>query len=1852
MKLLRSLLIPLLCLAGTVSVHGQALPSLQNGFRNVFSEKGPPVADPFDILTPDASNPRRAAYLLQYQSGTAIGGWATTRITTGAGGTGTVLAGSPTRTLGATTLILPSFTPTDAGGVAIANQGVKLAQVRIGRPIFLISVTYSLGSEIPRPMVDASGQDVPDTFYFEQPDNAFTNPPTNTIANDGFYYSPHARKVYATRPGVVVIRWKERVSGATIDKTYVISSAPAKPERKIFWTENGFNGPKVSVPESRVSAVNIIYNSLMPATVAEAFTSPYTPPANPGVQLPPEKRTLWYDPMDKLIHAYNREGRAFVEYLGNLRADGVSREQLGYEIVNVIKEVRPVTLRMDIGEPVTPPPDVDANGNLTPDLRLTAKVIAGMSAAGTPYLFEHLSLGGTRSTLYAIRQTAPGVFINGLEQQISNEVLIYWQERGEMGILWPRHYAGYIQDWPLGLSRYSLYARPDVSAPGGLQAAQDTAVQLDSANKPILTYQDDLTNQQAVLAPGNLFYTKVSAEDPTNRALLRYTRDEDIWFERIFSRLDATYDTRQASATLDADTGTFNTGFTGIGNISIADAGDPAAFYLEGQDYTVNYLTGVIQRNPSGRINGAVVITYQIFSQNAPATPVMFDMDIGRRIEPPAGSADTLVGFIRQPAGNAFNPETYKNPFVVGFTEAAKGAIIGVNALPGNDKLEVWWYRRSRPPGEKITSTMWPAMVQRFKLRWPAAPTEIVLASNAGSNDLPSVQMTGKIYFQNDVSQPGFNPNEEHAMMINGRAWALRDDLNISTSSQPYVLLSYTNADTRPSMRVFKVLRENAVHKFNYDATAGVILQGPMPLPVLPLPIRSNRMVANYEVEVATPADPVPNFSAANDAAFAYYQKFTYTDRKGTHWVYRGPHAGNSDPTSPGFSMRYYYQTQPGFFFPSKGTQPALGTIVPYLRPADPASPGSFEGDPVTGEPLNVVFTPKWPASVPELRIGETLTVAKLGLPAVRGQTSAQLIYQQSAATDTTANRPIVERQKSARLFDPTRAKTYALGGATSALLKKIPGSVKTSRYIGKTYFPNLPPHLSQRLFFDPAVGANGSLIFIGEFKNEPVGEKYLLLNVMGAADIAAAKALCDSEDKFKAEWDAAVNGLSTTLETFYEDPAKRGTFIVDEPKNVVIPPSELAEIMDDDTAVDSYAIAASGGGQGYVVFAAGNGRAFTPDGEPVSFHIIRVTPPLYRGELKAINSANPLDEKLTLQHTGDFAGHPEEYDFEWRYAPPVDGRTPVLYTFERTLLLGDSNGSAETEWRLINNPGADFAKYRAPNASTAGSTVANLPAQQVVINDGAGTAGQGTSRPYAILRRTFTAAQRPLRLFVSTSLQTLDGAAIYLNGARVATWNVPGQENSFTTSAPGTDFSPLQRLFEIPSDTLQVGANVITAELYSRADAGFASAVNVRLEGSQETEDLTAWLPLSLTPDDAPGELDGSANGKVRHVIQGSSILTLTDNYFIMRYRPRNSDNAAYESGAGWSKWVNPQLAEGWIKRALAGINPFQQRVTDLFNNPVNTDVSLVMQAGKRWEGDISLNLQNINEFGLIEIYETILRRGKMLSIEGNPPINFAGANDALLLAAGYLNDLYMLVGNEAFADAANPTIAFGLDNGRTFGEVATSLFAFKGQQATVLDEELGMLRGRDDFLAPGTRVAPVYNRLFWNYTRGIDSGEAIYALNYNIATWMVTGSSVAPMPPGCSRRRMAMLTGIISQPSPDITGCSPIRTSRGLRGPKPCSCSVRPCRLITPTNGSSQLRPRPLRGPPTKPSISPIARPFPPPRMPAGASSATVAQTAQPAGCVPGVRMSGPLGAARGVLPLGHRKLAAPRDRSRSVA
>ncbi|CAN5206834.1 hypothetical protein BH09SUM1_BH09SUM1_20560 [soil metagenome] len=260
-------------------------------------------------------------------------------------------------------------------------------------------------------------------------------------------------------------------------------------------------------------------------------------------------------------------------------------------------------------------------------------------------------------------------------------------------------------------------------------------------------------------------------------------------------------------------------------------------------------------------------------------------------------------------------------------------------------------------------------------------------------------------------------------------------------------------------------------------------------------------------------------------------------------------------------------------------------------------------------------------------------------------------------------------------------------------------------------------------------------------------------------------------------------------------------------------------------------------------------------------------------------------------------------------------------------------------------------------------------------------------------------------------------------------------------------------------------------------------------------------WIPIPSV------YLGGSPTGAVDMTIQGQGILTLSDNWITVRYRKIASPLC----GPDWSKWTDAQLGEGWIKRVMGSVDPFRQRAVggglqtaeDRFfqynNMTINTVVSMIAQAGRRFSGNVALNCQTINDFGLIEIYATVLNRGKDLSINGIPPVDYAPANNALLLAASRICDLYMLLGNEAYADAEDPTIGIGSSD-EQFGAVSSSIHCFMNQTATLIEEELDLLRGRDDRLSPGVHVAPVFNKLYWNFTRDITGGEVAYALNYNI--------------------------------------------------------------------------------------------------------------------------------------------------------
>jgi hypothetical protein len=280
----------------------------------------------------------------------------------------------------------------------------------------------------------------------------------------------------------------------------------------------------------------------------------------------------------------------------------------------------------------------------------------------------------------------------------------------------------------------------------------------------------------------------------------------------------------------------------------------------------------------------------------------------------------------------------------------------------------------------------------------------------------------------------------------------------------------------------------------------------------------------------------------------------------------------------------------------------------------------------------------------------------------------------------------------------------------------------------------------------------------------------------------------------------------------------------------------------------------------------------------------------------------------------------------------------------------------------------------------------------------------------------------------------------------------------------------------------------------YQPDDPGFSrtNLPSVATDGSIDA--LNGWIKMSGVPAGVNGYNDITiGDGST------SSLLTLADNWFVCRYR-------GYEVNGetNWSDWVGAigggeaQLAEGWVKRVILGLNPFEARTKAFHESEAVIFASMLQQAGARYEGDIGFNpgAANLNSIGLIEAYQTVLNRARRLSIDGAPAVNFAPANNALLLAAGRIADFYMLLGNEAYADAADPTIGFRTDSAG-YGTLAPSIFAFQNQLDSLLTEEVTLLRGRDDKSA-SVRAAPAYNRLFWNFTKG--EGEVAYAQAYNI--------------------------------------------------------------------------------------------------------------------------------------------------------
>ena len=271
--------------------------------------------------------------------------------------------------------------------------------------------------------------------------------------------------------------------------------------------------------------------------------------------------------------------------------------------------------------------------------------------------------------------------------------------------------------------------------------------------------------------------------------------------------------------------------------------------------------------------------------------------------------------------------------------------------------------------------------------------------------------------------------------------------------------------------------------------------------------------------------------------------------------------------------------------------------------------------------------------------------------------------------------------------------------------------------------------------------------------------------------------------------------------------------------------------------------------------------------------------------------------------------------------------------------------------------------------------------------------------------------------------------------------------------------------------------------------------------------------LDGSMSEDYEKGYADvfdsGEWGGLTRFTIggQGDTLANLVNTFYVMRYRAKEGTPAHAVMGDRWSDWCGPALAEGWIQRCVNNVTPFTQRMQDLYSNPAETAVTMIRAAGAPWAGDVALSQDNLANVGLIQLYQTLLNKAESMSLTVG--LNDTDANKQLLLAAERLADLYVLLGNEAYVDAINPTVGFGSGYGASsitpdvdYGFASTGLFCFDNQVPSLLDEELALLRGRTGANNPSVTTAPFYNRLVWNFTRGITAGEVAYAVNYGISS------------------------------------------------------------------------------------------------------------------------------------------------------
>lgn len=1088
--------------------------------------------------------------------------------------------------------------------------------------------------------------------------------------------------------------------------------------------------------------------------------------------------------------------------------------------------------------------------------------------------------------------------------------------------------------------------------------------------------------------------------------------------------------------------------------------------------------------------------------------------EVATRLECPLDNAGFGgSGYVLNKLSN-YNADIYNRTAEVG----AWGTIFPVNDkqlyTQASNRLEVAYYENPyRTDRYSHPNVAWPYESALYdEVKYPAfgphKDKAIYIASRVGSegvdrkNHVQKVfsldRYAGlKIYNQPDRGLPGFNPNEEHALVAqSGRAalklknlgeaaannpplaaFALQADLNAQNSSytsDPWALVQVNNLVTgEPEMHAYHVFKTRPgtlafprPSDTDVAAVPGLAYESATSPDERMLTLDTTKSF-NFRYEFSYPVfagdsliPPYPlNLVIGNVAMPARggnssEQRALWWDVNSNPWVV----SGNSV-----FFYQYHYPFRSDFYLPGI----KIGEPVAWVPDRNTDGTRTFTGDTNVLQPGKVIYNTFWRSDYPKLKRGETLTYqggeyfaetpGAKGLPALVAMKAAEIVFDVGTPTMVLTDSNIANY--SARIMRPLDRQEARFTVAQMATAGFSPASPKIFVIAERWYFKDLPGSLSKRFYFDSLAE---KLVFRGYLNDKDSGNKDLTVgpdplnilepNVLQPDDLTMIKGI------------GTGTAWTTAVQAIY-DKSMNPMMIRDEAGAAHLPVT------------------------GQYLAGLKESAAST---QKIGLNI-------------ALLGANANVATLTTQLNA---------------AVQQQVILNAAYSF---LNVTNSQATANSQQTITTLTQQLALELQSVNTLTASITALSTPTTARYAElDSFGVGSALVPNPTLL---TSTATNSRYITIAENNRSELNGAPISLHIIEILPDRYRGAIKVIESADAFSEKVSLQHNGEF-------GGNV--SDLYYEwwiRDATSLDEVaqEVLPNGTLKEFDAsgnTLWQ--QYLPKDRLA--NNNLNADQKHlglnsiVFEGRPDLVLADKLVLMRYRHKNESNwtlvpfevanhvTAWKPGtpapfqwagaanspqlqADGSKRYVPQLVMGWVKRVLDRINPYEARYNDFFSNESPATYSSQIQiAGAPYAGNVALNPDKnvIENTGLIELYMTVLNRAKALSIDNSSNGNASdGVKQALLLAATRLSVLYELLAREAYSDAQDSTINAGEDGGLL--GVASYTHAFQNMESDLMHEELALLRGTD-FL----KSYPVYNRLFWNYAKGL--GEAAYNVNYNI--------------------------------------------------------------------------------------------------------------------------------------------------------